>query len=80
MNRLSQQAQALNMHKLLHIYDQNTGKKLTLRALLQNPETTKMWSKSASNEYGRLLKGNKYGVTGIDTTFFCHQQWQNQST
>ena len=56
MNRLSQQAQALHMHKLMHIYNENTGKKLTLRALLQNPETTEIWSKSASNEYGRLLK------------------------
>ena len=44
MNRLSQQAQTLHMHKLMHIYDKNTGKKLTLQALLQNPETTEMWS------------------------------------
>ena len=55
------------MHKMMHIYDANTGKKLTLRALLQNPDTTEIWSRSASNEYGRLLQGNKYGITGTET-------------
>lgn len=56
----------------MHIYDSNTGKKLTLRALLQNPGTTATWSKSASNEYGRLLDGNQYGIKGTKTMQMIH--------
>ena len=37
---------------------------MTLRALLKDPNTTTIWSPSASNEFGRLMDGNKYGVVG----------------
>ncbi len=55
------------LNKLLHIYDDTTGKKLTLRQLLQNPDTKDIWSKSSSNEFGRLLNGNTHGVKGTQT-------------
>ena len=66
-NRLSKKMKIALVKKLMHIYDQKTGKKLTLRALLQNPATRDTWSKSASNEYGRLLNGNATGVKGTNT-------------
>ncbi len=55
------------MKKLLHIYDDSTGKKLTLRQLLKNPGTNKIWAKSSSNEFGRLMNGNTHGVQGTQT-------------
>ena len=58
--------------KLMHIYDENTAKKLTLRALLQNPSTREIWSQSASNEYGRLLNGNDNGIKGTNTIEMIH--------
>lgn len=71
-NRTARNAQQILLHKVMHIYDSNTGKKLTLRALLQNPGTTATWSKSASNEYGRLLDGNQYGIKGTKTMQMIH--------
>ena len=40
---------------------------MTLRALLKDPNTTKIWFRSASNEFGRLMDGNKFGTTGTQT-------------
>ena len=37
---------------------------MTLQALLKDPTTTMVWSRSASNEFGRLMDGNKHGVVG----------------
>ena len=53
--------------KLLHIYDDKTGKKLTLRQLLKNPETNQTCAKSSSNEFGRLMNGNTDGIHGTNT-------------
>ena len=54
-------------NKLLHIYNQQTGKKETLRSLLQNDKTKLTWAKAASVEYGRLMLGNSTGTIGTDT-------------
>ena len=37
---------------------------MTLRALLKDPSTTTIWSRSASNEFGHLMDDNTYGVVG----------------
>ena len=66
IKQLPQKVQQL-YHKLTHIFDKITGKKLTLRQLLQNPETTQIWSRSSSNEFGRLMDGNIYGTEGTNT-------------
>ena len=57
----------LLIRRLLHIYNRQTGKKETIRSLLTNPATHLTWSKASSNEYGRLMTGNQYGVIGTDT-------------
>ena len=55
------------LKRLLHIYNKTTGKKETLRSLLNNTETKAIWSQASSNEYGRLMKGNATGIHGTDT-------------
>ena len=70
VNCSTKYSQTIHLRKIAHIYDSTTGKKLTLRALLRNPKSSKIWSKSASNEYGRLLQGNQYGVKGTNTMAF----------
>ena len=55
------------INRLLHIYNKTTGKKETLRSLLNNQQTKETWAKAARNEYGHLLTGNDNNVSGIDT-------------
>ncbi len=55
------------INRLLHIYNKQTGKKETLRSLLKNVTTNPVWSKAASNEYGRLMRGNNFGTLGTET-------------
>ena len=54
-------AQHLSNHTLNYIFDAS-GKKLTLSELLQGP-TNDIWSRSLSNELGRLTQGNDFGVS-----------------
>ena len=67
-------AQNLAHQSLYHVYHPTTGKKETIRSLLENPATTEVWSQSSSNEYGRLLKGNKAGIQGTNTMEPCKLQ------
>ena len=67
IKRLPQKVQQRLYHKLTHIFDKLTGKKLTLRQLLQNPETTQIWSRSSSNKFGCLMNGDVYGTEGTNT-------------
>ena len=55
------------LNRLLHIYNKQTGKKETLRSLINNQRTRATWTKAASNEYGRLMRGNDAGVPGTST-------------
>ena len=55
------------INRLLHIYNKQTGKKETLRSLLNNLFTRSTWTKAASSEYGRLMQGNNNGVLGTNT-------------
>ena len=64
--------QYLKQQLMFHIYNKKTGKKETVRSLLKNPETAIIWSKSASNEFGRLMKGNEAGIKGTNTMEPCH--------
>ena len=66
IKRLPQKAQQRLYHNLTHIFDKLTGKKLTLRQLLQNPETTQIWSRSSSNKFGCLMNGNVHGTEGTN--------------
>ena len=59
-------AQSL-LKRLLHIYNKITGKKETLKSLLNNELTRPTWEKASSNEYGRLMTGNDAGVKGTTT-------------
>ena len=48
------------------------GKKETIDSLLAG-KSTKTWSKSLSNEWGRLSRGNDYGVKGTETIDFIYK-------
>ena len=50
------------LKSISHIYHKETGKKMTLRALFKDSSTTEIWSHLASNEFGQLMNGNRYGV------------------
>ena len=52
-----------------HVYHPTTGKKETIDSLLRGPENKK-WTKSLSNEWGRLAQGNIHGVKATDTIDF----------
>ena len=51
-----------------HIYN-SQGKKQSLKALLCGPDKD-IWSRSTSNEFGRLAQGNDFGIEGSDTIQF----------
>ena len=53
--------------KLLHIYNNITGKKETIRSLLNNQTKHTTWSQASSNEYGCLMNGNNAGIVGTQT-------------
>ena len=55
------------IHRLLHIYNKQAGKKETLRPLLKNDLTNPIWTKASSNEYGRLMNGNDACILGTNT-------------
>ena len=55
-----------------HMYNEETGKKETIRSLL-NGKDTKIWTKSTSNEWGRLARGNDAGVKYTDTIDFINK-------
>ena len=52
-----------------HIYDKE-GKKLKIVDLMNNPDTTDVWTRAMSNELGRLAQSNVYGVKHTDTIEF----------
>ena len=54
--------------KAYHIYD-TQGRKQTLELLLQGNDK-ETWSRSASNEFGRLTQGNTFGIKGTNTMDF----------
>ena len=56
------------MYIVNHICNSN-GKKETIDSLLQGDHKER-WTKSVSNEFGRLSKGNKHGVPYTDTMDF----------
>ena len=51
-----------------HVFN-NNGKKETINTLLFGHDS-KIWTRSMSNELGRLAQGNIYGVTATDTIDF----------
>ena len=51
-----------------HVYNTD-GKKETINTLLFGLDS-KIWTRSMSNELGRLAQGNIYGVTATDTIYF----------
>ena len=54
-----------------HIYNAEVKKEL-IDSLLNGPNKH-IWERSLSNEFGRLLKGNIYGVKFTDTMEFIHK-------
>ena len=52
-----------------HIYNKKTGRRETIETLMTG-ENSNTWTKAVSNEFGRLTKGNKYGVKFTDTMEF----------
>ena len=62
----------LTDNKAFHIYNKETGKKETIDTLLSTKDPK--WESAISNEFGRLLKGNKNGVGFTDTMEFIHKQ------
>ena len=69
-NKRTNMLVALEMyqHHMAHIYNKY-GQRETIETLLNGP-MGKIWAKSVSNEFGRLAKGNKYGVAFTDTIEF----------
>ena len=55
------------INRLLHIYNKTTGKKETLKSLLNNQLTRSTWNRASSNKYGRLMNGNDDGIKGTKT-------------
>ena len=63
----------ISQHHLIanHIY-RDDGKKETIDSLLDGKDSA-TWSKSLSNEWGRLSKGNDHGVKGTETIDFIYK-------
>ena len=72
LKRLPRHAKIHLIKSINHIYHKDTGKKMTLCALLKDPSTTEIWSRSASNEFGRLMNGNRAGVLGTQAMTMVH--------
>ena len=64
-------AQNIFQPKVQHIFTAD-GKKETIDSLL-NSLDKEIWTKSLSNEWGRLAQGNQHGVTSTDTIDFIHK-------
>ena len=64
-------AQHIFQPKVNHIFSPD-GKKETIDSLL-NSINKVVWTRSLSNEWGRLAQGNKHGVTSTDTIDFIHK-------
>ena len=62
-------AQEIFTHRANHIYNAATGKRETPESLLNGKDKI-IWGKAASNEWGRLAQGNKFGVKATDTITF----------
>jgi len=57
------------------VIDDETGKVMEYRDLLKDPRYTETWSRSGSNEFGRLFQGvgkNEDGTQRITGTDACH--------
>jgi hypothetical protein len=65
-----QHLQAMNTfhHNVNHIFN-SQGKKETIDTHLSGKDGT-TWTKSLSNEFGRLAQGNNHGIVGTDTIDF----------
>ena len=61
-----------NKQSAMHIYNSN-GKRETIDTLLFG-DRKETWTKSLSNELGRLAQGNIHGVKATDTIEFIHQR------
>ena len=64
-------AQHIFQPKVNHIFTAS-GKKETIDSLL-NSINKVVWTRSLSNEWGRLAQGNTHGVTSTDTIDFIHK-------
>ena len=60
-----------NYHTANHIY-RDDGKKETIDSLLDGKDSA-TWSRSLSNEWGRLSRGNDHGVKETETIDFIYQ-------
>jgi len=63
------------VHQALAVMDEDTGKMLNYRSLLKIPKFRKIWSRSASNEFGRLANGVGGRIKNPTNTikFICEQ-------
>ena len=55
------------------MYNEETGKMETIRSLLKVKDA-KIWTRSTSNEWGRLARGNDAGVKYTDTIDFINKE------
>ena len=60
---------SIKLHGACAVIDPVSGKSLEYRHLIQHPQYKKIWSRSMSNEIGRLAQGNNK-VKGTNTMFF----------
>ena len=63
------------VHQALAVMDEDTGKMLNYRSLLKIPKFRTIWSRSASNEFGRLANGVGGRIKNPTNTikFICEQ-------
>ena len=54
------------------VIDEETGKALEYKDLINNPKYEKKWNRSGANEWGRLAQGVR-DVKGTDTIFFIRK-------
>ena len=64
-------AEEIFMPRVNHIFRPD-GKKETIDTLLQGSDR-KIWTRSLSNEWGRLAQGNDHGVVATDTIDFIYR-------
>ncbi len=55
------------------VFDEETGKQLKYRQLINHPKYREIWMHSSANEFGRLAQGVGGRIQGTNTIFFIYK-------
>ena len=70
-----------NYHYANAVINEETGKVMNLKRLLNHPKYMETWTRASANEFGRLFQGcgrNEDGSQRIEGTNACHWIRRNQ--